>query len=98
MQSDESEVCVFEGVLCTDGINAFVSQDFASDEYAANPDAAKALLALVQRAQAEDAAPSEGGFNAAPHTASKSLMPLAALRVLSQPSNLRLLSVVNAPP
>jgi hypothetical protein len=61
VQSDKSEVCVFDGVLCTDGINAFVSQDFASDEYAAHPDAAAALLALVQRAQAEDTAAAAGG-------------------------------------
>ena len=31
VQSDESELCVYDNVLCTDGINAFVVADAASD-------------------------------------------------------------------
>jgi hypothetical protein len=82
VQSDESEVCVFDGVLCTDGINAFVSQDFASDEYAAHPDAAAALLALVQRAQAEDTAAAAGGKGGAAKSPAELLAAvLVAVRV-----------------
>lgn len=56
LQSDESELCVYEGAICTDGINAFVAQDYASDVAQAAPEGAAAALAAAIRAGGTDKA------------------------------------------
>ena len=55
MQSDESEICVYDGVICTDGVNAFVSQDRVSDLAHEQPEATEALAAALNSGAEADA-------------------------------------------